>query len=394
LKWFFSIAVVVLLSVAATTPSPEEDNPDAQYVHIMAVIGRADALRLAGKADAAKAKYREAQKALVDFRARNPLWSPKTVTYRLNEVTDRIETRPAIPELTAPAKKPQTKLEAEPTASAAKSAVKLLDAGAEPRKALRLHVKAGDKQTIIMTIKMNMDMSGTNPGGQPPKIPAMSIPADTTVQSVAANGDITYESVLEEAGVVDEPGAAPEVVQAIKTQLGKLKGLTSTGVMSNRGMTKKVDIKAPQGADAQMQQITDQIKEGASSMDAPFPEEAVGAGAKWEVKKTVQSQGMSVDQTATYQLVSLDGDRLNTTFTITQSAGNQKIHNAAMGGAQLNVLELTAKGTGSRTTDLSKLNPSQATMDMHTDMKSEMSMGNKTQPMNMKMDMNLGMEAR
>src|SRR5262249_10525552 len=138
-----------------------------------------------------------------------------------------------------------------------------------------------------------------------------------------------------------------------------IKGLTSTGVMSNRGINKKIDVKVPPSSDPQMRQTMDQMRDSLSNMDAPLPEEAVGVGAKWEVKKPVHSQGMTLEQTADYQLVSLEGDLVNVSFTANQSAENQKIQSPGMGGAQVNLIKMTVDAKGTRAADLSKLNPSQ-----------------------------------
>jgi hypothetical protein len=81
-------------------------------------------------------------------------------------------------------------------------------------------------------------------------------------------------------------------------------------------------------------------------------------------------------------------------LTLTQNAANQKIQSPNMGGAQVNLIQLTSNATGKITSDLSKLVPSDASMDMHTDMNMEATIGTKKQPIAMKMDMNLTMEAQ
>ncbi|HEX4264823.1 MAG TPA: DUF6263 family protein [Verrucomicrobiae bacterium] len=397
LKWIFSLALAALFSVAATLPS-DQLNPDEQYIRIMAVIDRADALRLAGQLDAAKAKYREAQTNLVIFKAYNPLYDPKTVAFRLDEVTARIDTKP--PMVDSPAPKSNAHLEAEPapkTSAASKSSVKLIDAGAEPRQVLRLHVKPSDKQMVIMTVKMNIDttaaMGGTN-ASRAMDLPAMSLPMDVTIQSVAPNGDISYEAVFEEPGVVSQTNTPPQVVQGMKMALGKMKGMTCTGVISSRGVSKSIEVKSQNEADPQVRQSVEQIRQSMRNVGTPMPEEAVGPGAKWEIKMPVKSQGMAIDQTADYQLTSVQGDHVNTTFTLTQNAANQKVQNPSMGNMQLNLLQYTGNGTGNVTTDLSKLMALQATMKMDIDMNSEMTMGAKTQPLIMKMGMDMTLESQ
>jgi hypothetical protein len=388
-KWIFCLAVAVLFTVAAAPPSTVSDeNTDEEYIRIMNLTDRADTLRASGKSDAALAKDKEAYRALMIFKRTHPRWNPTTVDYRLNEITEEIENKPANESEESTRTKPKVSLEAPATAS--KSAVKLLDAGSEPKKVLRLHVKSGDKQTMIITIKMSMDMGM---GGAAMSLPEMTIPMDSTVQSVAPNGDITYQMALEEPNVANDTNANPQMVQGIKTGLAAIKGLKLTGVFSDRGESKQVQVNGSGNANPSMDQTLDQIKEG-MSMGAPLPEEAVGAGAKWEVDKPVKSGGVTVNQKATYELVSIDGDNLSTKLMLIQSAANQKVVNPALGGARINLIEMTNSASGTVASDLSKLMPLQGTMDMHSDMKGEVSVGDQKQPMEIKMDMNISMEGK
>lgn len=400
--WFFCLIVAVSAAVAAA-PLPQQ-NPDEQYIHIMTLIDRGDALLKTAQTNAAMVKYKQAQRELVYFKATNPLFNPKIVAYRLKEVTDRIDTytRPQIPEQAAPAakpsEKPSAKVESEAPGSKA-GGVKLIDAGAEPRRQLRFHLKAGDKQTMIMTIEMSIQQPGMGggAGSQTTKIPAINIPMDVTIQNVAPNGDFTYQLVAEEAGIATEPGNAlpPQVMQILKTQLAAIKGLTATGTMSNRGVSKKVDVTAPPTADPQTRQTLDQMKEGMSNIGSPLPEEAVGAGAKWELDRTIKSEGLNVDQKEGYELVSADGDHLNLKFTLAQKASNQKVQNAALGNIQMNLVDMTANGTGTSDADLSRFIPSTATIDTHMELNAELTLpGGKKQPFNQVRDTKLTMEAK
>lgn len=363
-KWILTLAIAGLVSVAATLPPPVSDeNTDEEYIRIMNLMDRADALRATGKEDAAKSKDKEAYRALMIFQKVHPRWNTKTVEYRLNQLTEEIEGKPKESE-TPTTPRSHTNLEAPAkhtsTETMSPAVVKLLDAGAEPRKALRLHVKAGDKQATVMTIKVNLSMETPAAAGAPsnaiPSIPAISLPADLTVQDVAANGDSTYQMVFTEPGIADEPGTPPQMAQGMRTALSGIKGVTATGVMSDRGVNKKVDVKAPPNANPQVRQIVEQMKEGMLDADSLLPEEPVGAGAKWEVKSSIKRSGISMDQTTDCQLVSVDGDHLSTTFTQTESPANQKMQNPPAATTE----------TGSTVSDLSKIMPLEATIDDHT----------------------------
>lgn len=270
--------------------------------------------------------------------------------------------------------------------------VKLLDAGSEPRKALRFHVKAGDKETMTMTMKMSMEMPGMGGAGAM-KIPTMTMPMDVTVQSVAPNGDISYQSVMAEPGIAEDPNAMPAMVQAMKASLATMKGLTMSGVVSDRGISKQADMKIPDNADPSMRQSMDQMKDSMRNMGAPLPAEPVGVGAKWEVKTHVKSGGIAIEQTATYQLASLEENHWTAKCTMEQTAGNQKIENPSV-PVEMNLVKMNGTGTGTINVDLSKILPLHGNMDEHVDMNSEVKMGQTNQPIVVKMDMNIGMEGK
>ena len=375
----FFVLFAAVLSAAAQS-SQDQQIPDVQYIHIMTIIDRADALRLAGHMDAAKVKYNEARTNLLNFRAHNPLFDPKTVAYRLNEVTTWVEARPPVPaSSSADESKPMP-------APVAKSPVKLLNPGAEPRAVLRLHPTAGDKQTVIMTLKTKVTMPPPPPGGAAapamPSIPPITIPMDITVQSVTPSGDINYTTVMGEPGIVEDTNTPPQMAQAMKAAMAKIKGITASGTISSRGISKKVDIKVPPDADPQMRQSLENMREGMANLGSPLPEEAVGVGAKWEVKMPVKTEGMTIEQTSDYQLDSAAGDHVTTKFTLTQSTANSRV-------------QISSNGSGTITSDLSKLVALQANMDMHM----ELGVGgaaanNQAQPNSMKMDVNISMEAQ
>ena len=70
--------------------------------------------------------------------------------------------------------------------------------------------------------------------------------------------------------------------------------------------------------------MLDLLKDVFIQLVTPLPEEAVGVGAKWEVKAPVQSHSIKIDQTANYELVSVEGEQLKTKSTSTQRAGQSE----------------------------------------------------------------------
>jgi len=170
------------------------------------------------------------------------------------------------------------------------------------------------------------------------------------------------------------------------------KGMTVTGVTTTRGISKTVDFKLPPGADPQARQTMDQMKTAMSQVS--LPEESVGVGSKWEVKRKINTQGMTVDQTEIYEITALEDEAVTLRTSITQTAANQKIESPAMPGLKVDISKMETKGTGSTTVNLGKLMPTSGAMEGHTEMSMGVNVGGQKQKMSTKMDITAKVESK
>jgi hypothetical protein len=363
------------------------DGPDDEYLQIRSLIQQADDLNTGGKTAPATAKYQEAKAALTSFQRTYPDWNAKLVAFRLSYLVQKVAALTEKPPTTAGGGTPA----ATQTSS---TPVKLLEPGAAPRKVLRLHPNPGDKQTLAMTVKMAMETKVGDAETPAMKLPAITMNVEATVKGVADNGDITYDMVMGEMGVSDEPGAAPEIAAAIKTVFTGIKGLSGSGTISSRGFSKGLEFKVPADSNPQARQIMDQMKDMYAQLAVPLPEEAVGPGAKWEVKLPIKAQGMTIDQKATYEVVSLEGERLTTKSAIVQQAANQKVQNPALPGLKMDLTKMVGNGSGERTSELTHILPTTGTGKLHSETSMAMDMGGQKQAMTMKSDVNLRFESK
>ncbi|HLP76811.1 MAG TPA: DUF6263 family protein, partial [Candidatus Paceibacterota bacterium] len=191
-----------------------------------------------------------------------------------------------------------------------------------------------------------------------------------------------------------DPNVMPQVAEAMKKALGGVKGLAYSGVVSSRGISKSVEVNLPADMDPQMRQQMEQMKEIMGNSIIPLPAEAVGPGAKWEVKMPIKSQGMTLNQTMTYQLVSVDAGQLSIATTVSQAAANQKIQNPTMPALKVDLIKMTGTGTGNSSYSLTKLMPVKSSANAHIDMTMGMNIGAQKQAMNMKMDMDIQIESK
>jgi hypothetical protein len=392
--------VALLCSVLlAASCFAQVEGADEQYFKIFQIIDQADTLKASGKPEPALAKYREAHNALIKFRQANPKANVQAVAYRLNYVDEQIAVMsqpapPAISTQDSTGTKPGAPADSAPAAKRPAGPVKLLSAGSEPRKALRFQVKEGDKETLTITMKMSMGMGMGEMQNQEMKLPAMKMVLDSTVRAVSSEGDITYEMVMRETSVAEDGGAPPEVLNALKGPLTTMKGMSGTGTISSQGVVKSSNISLPSGGDPQSRQALEQMKELFSRLSTPFPDEPIGPGAKWELKSPIKAQGMNLDQTSTYELVSVEGDRVKTKGSINQKGANQKIENPAMPGLKLDLTKMTGTGTRELTQELGKLLPIAGTVSSVSDMAFAMDLGGQKQTLAMKLDMNLSLQGQ
>lgn len=392
-RFRLSIGVLVaLVWLVGRLPSQAVESPDEAYLRIYFVMEQADNLQAQGKTNAAHAKYLEAQQELVAFQRDNPTWRPRVINYRLSYLAGMVTPPSAAPAPTETSAPTTTTAPAKAVKTPIDPQFKLLAAGAEPRKALRLHPKAGDQQTMNMTIKMAMTMAAQGVPTPEVKMPPMRMAMDVLVKDVSTAGDIAYEATFSDAGAVEDAGASPQMNEAINTALAQIKGLSVSGVTTERGVAKDVAFKLPPGANPQLRQVMDQTKTAMSQVS--LPEEPVGVGAKWEVTRKVKTQGLNVDQTETYEITSLDGDAVTLNTTVTQHAANQKMQNPAMPALNVDIGKMETKGTGTAMLNLARLMPASATVDGHTEMAMSMNVSGKKQTMEMNMDMTMKFESK
>lgn len=385
------LALFLALGIAQL-PAQDDD-----YMTIYSQIQQADDLASSGKAVRAHNLYLQAKQSLAAFKQNYPDWNTSTVNYRLKYLDDKIAATSGNASATATASgsasgaSTTSDMTPDSASDSAAPVVKLIDAGSEPRKVLSLHPAVGDKQSMTLTTKMSMSMTmGQN------SMPAMDIPGTTqtmevTVQDVAADGEITYAMTFGAPTVEDTGGANAMMVNAMKTAMAGMAGMTGTAKVSNHGVTRDIHLTLPPGASPQLSQQLGQIKDTISQAATSLPTEAVGVGAKWESTTRVKTQGMTINQTADFTLVSADGDNLMIQSTIHQSAANQSVESPAMPGMKVNLTKFAGTGNSTANFNLAHILPQNVTLD--EDIAMQMSLGQQGQ-MDMKMKMKMSMQSQ
>ena len=288
-----------------------------------------------------------------------------------------------------------TQISQQSTSNSAKTSVELLNAGAEPRRELRFTPAVNATQTVSMTLDVGITMFIK--GEAPPPIvdtPAVELKMETEVTQVDANGDIYVDFSYSEVNVVANPNTPTELVNAMRSQLQKLVSFQGSFIVDAQGNTKDIYFDVPEDLDPITKQMLEQMSNSLKQISSPLPPEAIGVGAKWQVPNSLTINGMTINQTATYELVSLEDDIATLEVAIKQDAAAQTINPPRVPpSASIQLESLDSQGQATITIGLSQIMPISAIMslDSNTQMKitepnsgEEIRMG-----MKLLMDMNL-----
>lgn len=263
--------------------------------------------------------------------------------------------------------------------------VKLVSAGAQPRMALRYKIPNNLKTSfdMAMSISMNMEMGGMAMPAM--AMPGMKMTGDITVTSVTPEGDTTYDLSSIDMGFDNSSTVDPNIMATMQGMLAGMKDLHATFVVTNRGVTKSTNMDMSK-IDPGLQQTLGPMSTSFEQMSLPFPEEAVGVGAKWEVRQSMNSGGIQMFQKVSMEVTALDNQSVTLSTKTEQTAPQQAVTNPAMPpGTDVTLQSMTGAGTATSKVRFDHPVPT-SEGSVQTTMVMDVGMGGSTQRMTIKND--------
>jgi hypothetical protein len=275
---------------------------------------------------------------------------------------------PESPDPTKPGSAPTPSTDSKPASlkpTPAKAGIELLNAGApQGRQSLRFKpvINAKDLLTMTMNMDMNMQFSGTQ---IPSKLPPIVMKVETTVTKVEPNGDIHYTFRYVDSNVATGGSLPPQVLESVRSQIKKINGLSGTVVSDDRGQFKSATFQAPKTLDASTKQVLDQLSQSMKTLSAQLPAEPVGVGAKWRVIQPMNTGGIKLNQTATYELVNIANGVVTMKGTVAQDANSQRLSQPGLpNNVVMNLKSMTSTGQWNTTFRLDRLMPMKADVSL------------------------------
>ncbi|HKW01974.1 MAG TPA: hypothetical protein VJN96_19260 [Vicinamibacterales bacterium] len=259
--------------------------------------------------------------------------------------------------------------------------VTVVSPGAAPRAALRYAIGGDYKSHMDLTMSMGMSMELPGLPSQPMQMPAMKMGADVGVRSVAPTGDVTFDFAYTSVTTDQAAGTDPAFASLIQSMGADLKNVRGSATMNTRGATHGSSLDLGKLADGRMGQMMGSLGNSLDSLTVPLPEEAVGAGARWESRQTIQSNGFEVYQKTLWELVAVEGKTVRLKTTIEQTAPPQAVTNPALpAGTDVSLAKFTGTGGGTVTLHLDSLIPT-SEVNSSTNMTMNVNAGGSTQQM-------------
>jgi hypothetical protein len=232
---------------------------------------------------------------------------------------------------------------------------------------------------MAMLMGMSMEMAGIP--AQTMQMPAMKIGADVGVRSVTPSGDVTFDFAYTSVTLDQTAGVDPSLASLVQGMDADLKKVRGSATMNTRGATHGSSMDISNVSDPRLTQMLGSLATSLDSVTIPLPEEAVGAGARWESRQTIHSNGFQVYQKTLWELVAVEGKSVKLKTTLEQMAPPQPMNSPAMpAGADVSLSKFAGGGGGTVTLHLDGLVPT-SELNSTTNMTMSVNAGGSSQQM-------------
>jgi len=234
--------------------------------------------------------------------------------------------------------------------------VKVLARGGTPRIPLRYVMPVGQKSSLQLQISGSM-VTKLGALYEPQPMPTLNMTVNVEVTGVAPNGDISCDLAIVDL-TMDAIGDVNPANATLQRIIAAVKASKATARVSNRGVANTTFLIEPP-----LEAVVAQWTSSLEHLWTPLPEEAVGVGARWEVRQATKTMGgltaafyPTVFRRTEYEIVSIDGSTLSLRMK-SEEIGPPQIARTPLSSTEMNVEKLAGASIGAVTLDLVTLAP-------------------------------------
>ena len=195
--------------------------------------------------------------------------------------------------------------------------------------------------------------------------PTLRLTFDSKPSGVDPDGTLHTDWTLTGLEVAKPGDASEEALRSGAQQMRALIGTHGKLAVTSRGLTKQFTVELAPSAPPRGDRMFETLASGVASL--PLPEQAIGKGARWQVKQTIRV-GAVLTETSVYTLRSVTKQGAELDVAVTQSAGNQLIEDGTPDGPEVRLASMQATGQGQVHLDFARWLPASK---LSLDVKSE-----------------------
>jgi hypothetical protein len=272
------------------------------------------------------------------------------------------ETSDAAPAASAPpaATAPASTAGALPPAPAATARVRLIDPGKEPRDTLRYAWRPTEHERLVMELRTAASTEGGGAATPEIALPAVRIAVAIDPTRVSPEGELAYAWRVVSTEVDTADGGRGTVADGMRSEVAAVEHLSGTATVNPLGLTTSLLVdpgSLPASGAGGSGQMIEQVRQTLRDLAAPFPEEAVGRGARWEKLSQLSSKDARLSQTDTFTLLAVTKSGGTLDDVLAQTAPSQPLPTPGTPNAQARMDSMLASGDGKTTFDRSRLAP-------------------------------------
>lgn len=222
--------------------------------------------------------------------------------------------------------------------------IMVLDAGTEPRSALRYQITDGtitrsDMDFRLATLAQTADTASLS------VIPGVRLHI-VSGPSMRADRDIEFEVNIEKAEAMVPQGMDPKIAEDLRKSASILDDIGGTVVMNDRGLIGATKFnEQAKNPEIPVRLLIAIINARTTLSRVALPAEPVGLGARWQSTKDLMLYGFSIQQVDTYTLVEKVGNEIKLNVAVTQNALPQTVEFPEE-GVSLSVQSMAANANG------------------------------------------------
>jgi hypothetical protein len=245
--------------------------------------------------------------------------------------------------------------------------VRLLEAGAEPRAALRYNPAPEGPRSLELTLEVTRWASAGGLEAPAVTLPPLRLRLGLEPSTPQEDGSLRLAFRLEEAEAGPRDDAPPALLESVGADLAGLKGLTGAWVVDPRGPAREGEVEPSAGtAFKLLRDEAEELRQQLLGLVVPLPAEPVGLGARWEARREIawvwmrlgtETHAFRGQQTATYRLTGLDEERLQLELELTRVFPSQALLGGQEIGPAAKLESMETRGSGRLRVNLAALLP-------------------------------------